>query len=483
MISIVIPVLNEEKLLSSCLQSLQEQDYTGEFEIIVADNGSTDRSMEIARSFGVNIISCPEKKSVFYAREVGASIAKGEIIVQADADTIYPDGWLNRIADKFAANPGIVAVSGRFMYRDPPRWALLEYGFRDIGNRVTSLFAGRPLLVSGATFAFRQREFLAVNGYRGITYSADQYGIARRLSKIGKVAYDPKLRVKTSSRTVAKPFGRVLAEGLWDVAIWALALLSFFLAAMRTVTAGTPRRRFALRASIPAACLAFFVIYGYFIPVSPVFGKVYYKGPPADNIIALTFDDGPNEPYTSRILDILDRYDIKATFFLIGKNIEQYPDVGKRMLAGGQVIGNHSYSHNANHALTEFGAKDLLAAQSTIIATLGVSPHLYRPPHGRKSPWEIRAVEKAGLIEITWSVSTRELAGKTSSEMARDIIANTDPGEIILLHDGYGTEHDSARADKSATVQMLPEIIEQLQSKGFRFVTVPELLGVPAYNN
>ena len=258
--------------------------------------------------------------------------------------------------------------------------------------------------------------------------------------------------------------------------------------ALQEFTTRTPRRRLATRLLPVLVLVISLVAYGYFIPTSPVFGKVYYEAPTKEKVVALTFDDGPNEPYTSQVLDILASYNIKATFFLIGKNVELYPETARRIIAEGHVVGNHSYSHNANHALTEYGAKDLERAQETIYNTIGVIPHLYRPPNGKKSPWELQAVKKKGMIEVTWSVSANDqhvLAyfGKPSPEkFAREIVNRTNPGEIILLHDGYGTLHNTAKADKSLTVKALPLIIEQLEAKGYRFVTVPELLNVPAYN-
>ncbi len=92
-------------------------------------------------------------------------------------------------------------------------------------------------------------------------------------------------------------------------------------------------------------------------------------------------------------------------------------------------------------------------------------------------------LKKDGLIQVAWAASTGELRVKSAALLAQRIVSKTDPGEIILLHDGYGTDHNTVKSDKSLTVQALPLIIEQMQSKGYRFVTVPELLGVPAYNN
>ncbi len=487
MISIVIPAFNEEKLLPDCLESLKNQDYEGDYEIIVVDNGSTDSSAQIAHNFGVRVISCLQR-GVVYARQVGADAARGDIIAQADADTIYPRHWLRRIADQLAAHKEAVAIAGRYIYRDPPSWAKVEYILRHYINKITSAIFGRPLLLSGATFAFRRRAFLSVNGYRGLSYSPDQMGISGRLSRLGKVLYDKNLHVSTSSRSVQKPFFLIIRDVLVHLSHWGVYFCKCRTSILREFTTKTRARRIATRLLPVLMLIIFLVAYGYFVPTSPVFGKVYYKGTPTDNVVALTFDDGPNEPYTSQILDILASYNIKATFFVIGENVQLYPETARRIVTDGYVIGNHSYSHDANHALTEYGARDLKKAEEVIYDVTGVRPHLYSPPHGKKSPWELEAVKDEGMIEVTWSVSANDqhvLAyfGKPSPEtFAREIVSKTEPGGIILLHDGYGTSHDTAKADKSLTVEALPLIIEQLQAKGYRFVTVPQLLNVPAYN-
>lgn len=237
--------------------------------------------------------------------------------------------------------------------------------------------------------------------------------------------------------------------------------------------------RFLLAFSV---VLIIFISYGYFSPTSQVFGKVYYTGSKADKVVALTFDDGPNEPYTSQLLDVLDKYQVKATFFIVGKNVETYPETAKRIVAEGHIVGNHSYSHSANHALTEFGVKDMKVAQAVIFDVTGVLPDLYRPPHGKHTPWELWSVRKSKLLPTNWSVSTSELKGLPPAIMANRIVSQAKAGSIILLHDGYGTQHNITKADKTVTIQAMPLIIEQLQAKGFRFVTVPEILHVPAYD-
>lgn len=325
MISIVIPAWNEGKHLADCLSSLRHQDYTGEYEIIVADNASTDNTLDIARSFGVRVVSCPQKKSVAHARQCGADAARGEIIAQADADTIYPRFWLKKITDQLSAHPEAVAISGRYFYKDRFIWARFEYALRYCLNRLSVVLSGRPLLVSGATFAFYRQAFLAVNGYRGLSYSADQYGISSRLSKLGKVLYDKNLYVLTSARSVQKPLIVIIMDILAHTSRWLLYFAKGYASELLQAINRTRTRRLITRLAPVPTLAIFLVAYGYFIPASPVFGQVYSAGSPTRSVVALTFDDGPNEPYTSQILDILNRYDIKATFFVIGKNCRTLP--------------------------------------------------------------------------------------------------------------------------------------------------------------
>ena len=491
MISIVIPALNEEKYLPDCLQSLRNQDYTGSYEIIIADNGSTDGTVRVAQKFMARVVPCAEKKSVFYARQIGADFAQGDIIAQADADTIYPHDWLSRIANQFEKHPGVVAVTGRYVYTKSPWWAIVEYSIRMGVNWVTIPVVGRPWIVSGATFAFRREMFVALGGYHDIAYAPDQWGIASRLSKAGKVVFDKELRVVTSPRSVNKPFLRIVKEGLINWGRWGKYVLK---KPLTNIGCGISRvfrknRMAAVVVSVILALVMFVVAGGYFLPTAPFFGKVYASEKTPDKIIAITFDDGPNEPYTSEILDILSKYNVKATFFVIGENAELYPEIVNKIIADGDVVANHSYSHNANHALTDFGVEDMLRGEDTIFSITGLKPHLYRPPHGKKSPWELEGVKDAGMIEVTWDVAADDehdfaYFGKPSAqEYVNEIVNAAKPGGIILLHDGHGLLHNVPRSNESLTVQALPLIIEQLQAKGYQFVTVPSLLNVPAYNN
>jgi peptidoglycan/xylan/chitin deacetylase (PgdA/CDA1 family) len=491
-LSVVIPAFNEEQNIHFCLDSFKKQDFAGDFEIIVVDNASTDNTAGIARGFGVKVIT-ESRKGVVRARQAGANAALGDIIVQADADTIYPPDWLSKLDLYFQTHPKYVAVTGAYTYTKPPSWAPVEHGFRRLINSLGVLLFGRPLMVSGAAFGFRKEAYLKLGGYDQTWLNPDQWGIAQHLRRLGRIGYASRWLCITSPRRIT---GKSLARMVID-------LFSHLLSAAVFVGKMTPkvaRGRISILVKRPIKSatvtlvlgLTIIFAYGYAAPTSTVFGQSYSGTRSNDKLIALTFDDGPNEPYTSQILDILDNYGIKATFFTIGENVLRYPDVAKRIVADGDVIGNHTYSHNANHALTLQGESDITKAEQAIYSVVGVYPHLYRPPHGKKSPWEQAFCKTHGLAVIEWNISSNDQHrflsfGKTDPQQyAKSIIDKADDrggkGSIILLHDGYGTQHNSKLSDTSITVKSLPIIINTLMHQGYRFVTVPQLLNMPAYN-
>jgi glycosyltransferase involved in cell wall biosynthesis len=277
MISVIIPALNEEKYLPDCLKSLRNQDYSGPYEIIIADNGSADNTVRIAHDFNARVVPCPEKKSVFYARQIGADAAQGDIIAQADADTLYPRNWLSRIAERFEKYPNVVAVTGRYVYTEAPWWAVVEYVIRSWTNIWTVPILGRPWVVSGATFAFRRDTFVKLDGYHGIVYAPDQWGIASRLSQAGKVSFDSKLRVITSPRSVKKPIFRIFKEGLINWGRWGKYLLRKPLSSVgQFITKVFHKNKMAaVLVSAILALIIFVIAGGYFLPTASFFRKVY----------------------------------------------------------------------------------------------------------------------------------------------------------------------------------------------------------------
>jgi peptidoglycan-N-acetylglucosamine deacetylase len=210
-------------------------------------------------------------------------------------------------------------------------------------------------------------------------------------------------------------------------------------------------------------------------------GGVQAKGP-AGKVLCLTFDDGPDPRYTPAILDVLRTHRVRATFFIIGANADQHIGLIQREYAEGHDIGNHTYTH-PNIALVseERAALELSTTQRIIENALGVSTVLFRPPYNADSqpqtPEEILPVlraQKAGYVTVGERIDPRDWVKGVSpdeivSEIRSELQSSDDPGHVILLHDAGG--------DRSATVAALPRILEGLQSQGYRFVPLSELLG------
>ena len=196
---------------------------------------------------------------------------------------------------------------------------------------------------------------------------------------------------------------------------------------------------------------------------------VYHRVNTEEKIVAITFDDGPHPKYTEMILDILAKYDAKATFFVIGKNLEQYGRITRRAAEEGHEIGNHTYTHAALSPLDRAQLeREILDSEGLIAECIGKSPTLFRPPGGGTSLLVEQIVSGGGDKIILWDVDTRDWAGRKSADIVKTVMENTVPGSIILFHD-YAVH-------ESATVEALKEILPRLSAAGYRFVTVTELL-------
>jgi peptidoglycan/xylan/chitin deacetylase (PgdA/CDA1 family) len=187
--------------------------------------------------------------------------------------------------------------------------------------------------------------------------------------------------------------------------------------------------------------------------------------------IAITFDDGPNPELTPRLLDMLKERGLKATFFVVGKNVEEYPGIVTRMASEGHEVANHSWSHPA---LTKLGIesfrKQIENTNQAIANATGKRPVLMRPPYGATSvSLNKRLNEQFGLKVILWSVDPLDWKYRNSNRVYSSIVQNTRPGSIILAHDIHAT-----------TVAAMPATLDALLAKGYKFVTVSELIAMEA---
>lgn len=202
-------------------------------------------------------------------------------------------------------------------------------------------------------------------------------------------------------------------------------------------------------------------------PAGPqiTFNSVHVDGP----FVAITFDDGPHATLTPKLLDLLAKHRMKATFFFIGQNVAEYPDIVKRAAREGHEIASHSWSHPNLGKMGDDGVRrELQRTDDAIAATIGARPTLMRPPYGsitaRQKSW---IHEAFGYRIIIWDVDPLDWRRPGPSVVTQRIVNGTQPGSIILAHDIH-----------PPTVEAMPETFEQLQAKGFKFVTVSELLAM-----
>ncbi|QUH20108.1 polysaccharide deacetylase family protein [Alkaliphilus sp. B6464] len=199
--------------------------------------------------------------------------------------------------------------------------------------------------------------------------------------------------------------------------------------------------------------------------------KIHYSGDGSKKLVALTFDDGPESKYTSQIMDILDQYNIKATFFVIGQNAEKYPEVLKSIHGKGHEIGNHSWSHKYFPKLSKKEVeKEILMTEELITDILGEHSALFRPPYGALKKQGIEFVNSLGYNVVNWSVDTRDWAGTSGEQMMKYVQQQLKPGGIVLMHNA-----GNPKSVKN-TVDTLPKMIEWIKEQGYEFVTVSEIL-------
>jgi peptidoglycan/xylan/chitin deacetylase (PgdA/CDA1 family) len=187
--------------------------------------------------------------------------------------------------------------------------------------------------------------------------------------------------------------------------------------------------------------------------------------------VFLTFDDGPNEPYTSAVLDTLQRYAAKATFFLCGANVEYYPDTARKILAAGHAIGNHSYSHAWRNIVSESLLNEVIRTDRILQQVLGLRTRLMRAPWGKMRPIVRRQLAHDRYQIFGWDIMAYDWWRPSAEYIARRVIERAHDGAIVLLHDGDRITHGS---DRSPTVKALPIILDALQKQGYVFERLEE---------
>lgn len=253
-------------------------------------------------------------------------------------------------------------------------------------------------------------------------------------------------RVIVETRTVEPPtrvlgtgpVQRVIFEGEPGVEVAAIGAASGEVVSVTTVASPTPRvvRRYPL---------------------------------PGARVVALTFDDGPWPRQTDAVLAILAEKNVPATFFMLGSRVKVAPDVARRVVEAGHLVGNHTYRHaRADKTSLEAMRSEVRLANDEIRRVTGIAPHWFRPAGGHLTPAFERELKRRGMRVALWNVDPEDWRdGATADEIARRVLASARPGGIILLHDGGGNQ--------DAMIAALPRIIDGLRAAGYGFVTLDEL--------
>jgi peptidoglycan/xylan/chitin deacetylase (PgdA/CDA1 family) len=213
-------------------------------------------------------------------------------------------------------------------------------------------------------------------------------------------------------------------------------------------------------------------IYGSAVMSAQYFLRSVQKSQTEKDCISITFDDGPVQGMTEKILDILKTRSVRSAFFCIGQRVEQHPDLVKRIHEEGHVIGNHSYTHRRTFDLMPSAGviQELLRTNESIKNCIGVTPKFFRPPYGVTNPMIAKAVARTNFKVVGWSVRSFDTLFRNKSKLYARVTRKLKGGDIVLFHDYC-----------QSTIEMLPEFLDFVEKRGLKIVRVDELVKEKAY--
>ena len=224
------------------------------------------------------------------------------------------------------------------------------------------------------------------------------------------------------------------------------------------------------------AAAAAFTAAGYqsMAPTGQWYGRTFTSLPRGARQIALTYDDGPNDPHTLRLLEVLAKHNVHATFFMIGRYVQQRPEIVREVVKAGHVIGNHTFTHPL---LTLQSAaqirQELSDCRFALQDAIGDHSNLFRPPFGGRRPATLRIARELGLEPVMWNVTGYDWNAPPSAMIEQKVAKQIRGGDVILLHDGG---HKQIGADRSQTVLATDSLIAKYQAERYRFVTIQEMM-------
>jgi peptidoglycan-N-acetylglucosamine deacetylase len=209
-------------------------------------------------------------------------------------------------------------------------------------------------------------------------------------------------------------------------------------------------------------------------PTGQWYGRTFTGLPRGTKQLALTYDDGPNDPHTLRLLEVLAKHEVRATFFLIGNYVRQRPEIAREIVKAGHVVGNHTFTHPL---LTFKSAaevhQELSACRSALEDAIGQHSNLFRPPFGGRRPAVLRIARDLGLTSIMWNVTGYDWDAPPAAVIEKKVTRQIRGGDVILLHDGG---HKQMGSDRSQTVLATDRLIAKYKAEGYEFKSLPLML-------
>ena len=221
-----------------------------------------------------------------------------------------------------------------------------------------------------------------------------------------------------------------------------------------------------------SAAAVTFAGYSAMAPTSQFYGSTFVRGKNPRQL-ALTYDDGPNDPHTLHLLDVMAKHDVRATFFLIGRYVQQRPQIARAIAQAGHALGNHTFTHPNLVFCSQMKTRiQLEECTRAIEDATGQTPTLFRPPFGGRRPSTLRIVRELGLTPVMWNVTGFDWNAHSSEAVERKVSKQVRGGDVILLHDG---SHRGLGTDRSHTVAATDRLLARYKSEGCEFVTIPSM--------
>jgi peptidoglycan-N-acetylglucosamine deacetylase len=213
-------------------------------------------------------------------------------------------------------------------------------------------------------------------------------------------------------------------------------------------------------------------------PTAQWYGRTFTGLAHSSRQIALTYDDGPNDPHTLHLLEVLAKHNVHATFFLIGRYVQQQPQVARAIIQAGHVVGNHTFTHPLLIFKSEAEIRqELTRGRSALRDAIGEPSNLFRPPFGGRRPAVLRTARELGLEPVMWNVTGYDWNAPPAAAIEHKVAKQMRGGDVILLHDGG---HKQTGADRSQTVLATDRLIARYKAEGYEFVTIPQMMEKPA---